>query len=277
MAAVPGLVSDPGMAETDPRNHWPFLDLVRAGAALLVMLGHARGHFFPEYGALSAPGPLTKAFYLLTGLQHEGVVVFFLVSGFLVGGSAWASFADGRFEPLRYLANRFVRIYMVLIPGLALTLAIHAVGTAWFADTRSFAALPAQPWSWAMGLCHLAALQGISCSVLVANAPLWSLSYEWLLYLAAPLVLGLGLGVALDHLDLAAEQSAGGIQFLDTQTECLARAIDERAARTRHVGRIADPDRVLGLDGGGSDGKQSRQRKSIAFQFHPSPPLTSTH
>lgn len=186
------MAADPGMAAPDQARHWPFLDLVRAGAALLVMLGHARGAFCPEFAALPAPGPLTKAFYLLTGLQHEGVVLFFLVSGFLVGGSAWESMAAGRFAPLRYLANRFVRIYLVLIPGLALTLAIHALGTTWFADTRSFAAMPAQPWSWAMGICHLASLQGISCSVLVANAPLWSLSYEWLLYLAAPLVLGLG-------------------------------------------------------------------------------------
>lgn len=171
------------------RRHWPFLDMVRSGSALLVVLGHARGHYFPEFAQLQTPSPVTKAFYLLTGLQHEGVVLFFLVSGFLVGGAAAQAMSSGLFQPLRYLANRFVRIYLVLIPGLMLTVAIQLMATTWLAHTTAVAALPPQPWSWELAVCHLASLQGISCSVLVSNAPLWSLAYEWLLYLAAPIIL----------------------------------------------------------------------------------------
>lgn len=172
-------------------RHWPFLDLVRALAATLVMLGHARGFFFLEFAALPAPGTVTKFFYFLTGLQHEGVVLFFLVSGFLVGGAAWAAFDAGRFDAWQYLTNRFARIYLVLLPGLVLAAAIYIGGMAWFGDTRSFSQLPPEHVSPAMLLCHLSCLQGIFCSVLVVDAPLWSLAYEWLLYLAAPLVLAL--------------------------------------------------------------------------------------
>jgi len=196
-AVHPTLVSDKTVLHPTLRaTKWPFLDFVRGGAALLVMLGHARGQLLPEFGAVPNPGLLTKVLYLATGLQHEAVVLFFIVSGFLVGGGVWDAFATGRFNPVRYLGNRFARIYLVLVPGLALTALVMLIGKTWFAATPSFAALPEQTWSWSMALCHLACLQAISCSVIVGNAPLWSLAYEWLLYLAAPLVLGIALAPA---------------------------------------------------------------------------------
>src|SRR5690349_16633143 len=60
------LSTAPGEQMAGEGKKWPFLDLVRAGSALLVMLGHARSRFFPEFAAVADPGPLTKVFYLLT-------------------------------------------------------------------------------------------------------------------------------------------------------------------------------------------------------------------
>lgn len=187
---IPSGATSVARAET-PAARWPFLDLVRYLAALLVMVGHARGYFFPNYAELATPNVLTKAFYLVTGLQHEAVVLFFVVSGFLVGGSAWTAFSADRFNATRYLASRFARIYLVFVPGLALAIVIHAIGTQFFPGSRSFGALPEQAWTLNMALCHLGCLQGIYCSVFVGNAPLWSLGYEWVLYLGAALVLAI--------------------------------------------------------------------------------------
>src|SRR5689334_11902743 len=108
-------------------HNWPFLDLLRLGSALLVLFGHTRGLLMEGIGNVEHPNALIRAFYLMTGLQHEGVVIFFVVSGFLVGGSAWQSMAAGRFNAATYFVNRFARIFLVLIPGLLLVLILSTV------------------------------------------------------------------------------------------------------------------------------------------------------
>ena len=166
--------------------HWPFLDIIRWGAAWLVMLGHVRYLYFESLDQVDGPSVATKAFYFFTGLQNEGVVMFFVVSGFLVGGSIWAAFDENRFDGVRYLVNRIVRIFLVFYPALLLALLILFIGKNHLSDTRVFAQLPGQSTSLNMAICHLACLQGTICSVIVSNSPLWSLSYEWLLYIMAP-------------------------------------------------------------------------------------------
>ena len=38
---------------------------------------------------------MTKVFYLATGLGHQAVMIFFVLSGFLVGGSVITAFQPG--------------------------------------------------------------------------------------------------------------------------------------------------------------------------------------
>jgi peptidoglycan/LPS O-acetylase OafA/YrhL len=174
--------------------HWPFLDLVRFAAALLVLFGHSRGLYFASIAQVPDAGILTRLFYLATGLQHEGVVLFFVVSGFLVGGSAWRKMEKGEFNARLYLINRFSRIYLVLIPALVFAILIDRLGANLFAETRFYAARPLFPsgvsdgWTLDQIPCHLAALQGIFCKPLGANPPLWSLGWEWLFYLVSPVL-----------------------------------------------------------------------------------------
>ncbi len=176
--------------------HWPFLDLLRFSAAMLVMLGHVRGLTLVPYAQIEHRNPLTTAFYLVSGLQHEGVVIFFIVSGFLVGGSVWRLIAQHRFGFGTYLINRFARIYLVFIPALLLVLALTTIGHAFLADGRFYGVRPLMPsgiydeWSWPQIPCHLAAVQGLMCLPWGANPPFWSLGYEWALYLFAPALFG---------------------------------------------------------------------------------------
>jgi peptidoglycan/LPS O-acetylase OafA/YrhL len=66
------------------------LDLLRGGAAFLVLPGHLRAYLLPSY-AMAGQGDLhIIIFYLLTGLGHQAVIVFFALSGFLVGGRAFS-------------------------------------------------------------------------------------------------------------------------------------------------------------------------------------------
>ena len=51
--------------------------------------------------------------------------MFFIVSGFLVGGSVWRLIAQARFDLGAYLINRFARIYLVFIPALLLVLVLE--------------------------------------------------------------------------------------------------------------------------------------------------------
>jgi peptidoglycan/LPS O-acetylase OafA/YrhL len=177
----------------DRNDRWPFLDLVRFGAALLVMFGHVRGFFFQSITQVENAGAATKAFYLLTGVHREAVVLFFVVSGFLIGGRAWQLIEQGRFDFGRYVLDRFTRIYLVLLPALILIAAISWFGSSFFADTRLFGVRPLEPagitsgWTWSQVPCHLASLQGVACIPWGLDPPLWSLGYEWVFYFLAPL------------------------------------------------------------------------------------------
>ena len=63
-----------------------FLDFIRWMAALLVVLQHIRYLWFAEYADIQNKTILFKLFYFLTGFGSEAVMVFFVLSGFLVGG-----------------------------------------------------------------------------------------------------------------------------------------------------------------------------------------------
>jgi peptidoglycan/LPS O-acetylase OafA/YrhL len=183
---------------TDVR-HWPFLDLVRFGAALLVLFGHARGLYFESITQMPDAGLGTRLFYLLTGVHYEGVMLFFVVSGFLVGGSVWRNLETRRFDARLYLVNRFSRIYLVLVPALVLVFAVELLGKHFLADTRFYAMRPLFPsevadgWTWNQIPCHLAALQGVVCAPWGADPPLWSLGWEWVFYLVGPVLFAIWL------------------------------------------------------------------------------------
>lgn len=73
----------------DGRNLW--FDLIRGCSALLVCLGHLRNTMFVDYSALIHPNIAIKVFYAVTSLGHQAVMVFFVLSGYFVGGGRVAS------------------------------------------------------------------------------------------------------------------------------------------------------------------------------------------
>jgi peptidoglycan/LPS O-acetylase OafA/YrhL len=83
-----------------------FLDLVRGGAAIIVLLGHD-AHYFMKGSALASGTA-----------QALGVLIFFLISGFLISLSVFQKHADHRYGFTDYFIDRFCRIYCVFVPAL---------------------------------------------------------------------------------------------------------------------------------------------------------------
>lgn len=108
------------MQTPQPPPRFDHIDMLRGLAALLVCVGHIRGMLWVDYGALASPDVVTKGLYFLTGLGHQAVVLFFALSGFLVGGSAFQRIRSGQFRAGDYLLRRLTRLWTVLLPALVL-------------------------------------------------------------------------------------------------------------------------------------------------------------
>lgn len=178
------------------RDH--VLDLVRGLSALLVMLGHLRGFLFLDFGDLDQVSLFTKGFYFATGLGHQAVMVFFVLSGYFVGGSVLSGLLGGRFTWGGYAAARLTRLWMVLLPALILTLGVDLVGQSWNSDAYAgtfkdrFMSGPSsvQPAVHDMRtfLGNMGFVQTVTVPVYGSNSPLWSLANEFWYYVMFPLV-----------------------------------------------------------------------------------------
>lgn len=138
-----------------------YLDAVRFLAAMLVLFFHANVIYRPEI--------------LLTSLGHEAVVIFFVLSGFVI-----AYVADTRETDFRgFMVARGARIFSVAIPAIVLTALVDAAGF-----HIHEAAYPEGARAW-----DLPAIRVITSSLflneiwtvgiqLFTNVPYWSLNYE---------------------------------------------------------------------------------------------------
>lgn len=197
-----------------PRSTWAdtHLDAVRGIAALIVMLGHARGLFFDSItgsvfahvaGTAStalahAAGSINTTAGQLTTIGDEAVMAFFVLSGYLVGGSVVRNMQTSTWNWSTYLINRFVRLWIVLIPAIFIGVLIDDVGLHFLAHSGSIYTAPiGQPYVGAhlhdeirsipVILGNLFFLQGIFVPPLGTNVALWSLSCEFWYYLLFPL------------------------------------------------------------------------------------------
>ncbi|MFT4806096.1 MAG: peptidoglycan/LPS O-acetylase OafA/YrhL [Psychroserpens sp.] len=152
------------------KKHLPWLDLFRFFAAFEVLASHARGFVFVEYGALiDNQNILVSTFYAITRMGSEAVIIFFVLSGFLVGGKAIERLSNGTFHNLDYIIDRMLRILIPLFPALLLSVICDFVVSKSINVIELFG--------------NIFFLQGMLVKPLSGNAPLWSLSYEFWFYL----------------------------------------------------------------------------------------------
>lgn len=168
------------------RQSSTLIDLCRWLSAWVVALCHIQDHVFLSRGQMTGSGPIADAFVFLVGSANIAVLVFFVLSGYLVGGALLARFQTGRVEISKYASDRLTRLYVVLVPGLLVAFAAAWLQSKALGDAT---ALSADENSLATLLGNLAFLQTIVVPSYGGDYPLWSLAYEFWYYVAFPLCL----------------------------------------------------------------------------------------
>jgi peptidoglycan/LPS O-acetylase OafA/YrhL len=169
------------------------INTIRAAAALMVVLEHVRHLFFQDY----ADGPHSAGLalaYVVTSLGSGAVIVFFVLSGFWVGGGAVAKIRAGRFSWAGYASSRLTRLWLVLVPALLLTFVTDSVGqrmrpassNIYMRWETSIPDLAHITHSFGDLLGNMLFLQSIHVQEFGSNKALWSLAYEFWYYLIFP-------------------------------------------------------------------------------------------
>jgi peptidoglycan/LPS O-acetylase OafA/YrhL len=131
-----------------------------------------------------------------TSFGHDAVIVFFVLSGYFIASTVVKDTMHNQWSWGRYASQRLVRLYLVLIPGLILTVFWDQIGLHTFADSPVYNGA-AQSWkhdyfnvaarSTLKGLIgNLAYLQPMYVHPYGSNDALWSLSYEFWYYALFP-------------------------------------------------------------------------------------------
>ena len=157
----------PGEMEIDPRfrnrERQPGLDLLRALAIVVVVVYHAALFGF------KLPGRVDRFGWI-------GVDLFFVLSGYLIGGQLLASLArDQRIKLGRFFTRRALRI----MPAYFVVLAIYFLLPAW----REYPEMSQPLWKFLLSVQNIALHGG------TAFSHAWSLAVEDQFYLALPFLL----------------------------------------------------------------------------------------
>ncbi|WP_263381790.1 acyltransferase family protein [Granulicella arctica] len=168
------------------------LDLIRALAALVVLFEHWRNFFFVDFHEVVTHRLLLFVPYVLSAAGHQAVIIFFVLSGYLVGGSVFRMLERGTWTWTTYLTHRLIRLWVVLLPGLLLcyfwdSFGVHLhLAPALYAGDVPNHMLPHTPTIKSF-FENLFFLQGILGPQFGSDGALWSLANEFWYYILFPL------------------------------------------------------------------------------------------
>ncbi|OIJ40753.1 acyltransferase family protein [Massilia timonae] len=165
--------------------HSMLISLLRGLAALQVAAAHLRAQVYPGFGTVQDPSLAFQGLAFATGFAYLAVIVFFVLSGWLVGGSL-LNRLDTQHAIANYAVDRVTRLWIVLIPTFGAML-LFGVATATLDPARPSFALD-NAYSAAALVGNLVGLQNIVVPEFGGNFPLWSLSNETWYYVLFPLL-----------------------------------------------------------------------------------------
>lgn len=170
------------------------LDLARGASALVVLWAHLCGFLYAPLRDRSNASFIERLLDASSGYGHQAVVIFFVLSGFLVSRSVIQSRGLG-FDWVAYFLARLSRLWVVLVPSLVVTLIINLVGFEF--DQQGYydgdlqdiyggqrGELVSLGLSTFMG--NVLFLQTILVPSYGDNEALWSLAYEFWYYILFP-------------------------------------------------------------------------------------------
>ena len=191
--SLPRLRLLPAAATAANSSHSLLIAVLRGLAALQVAAAHLRSEMFPGMRTLADPPLAYQALAFFTGFAHQAVLLFFLISGWLVGGSLLGKLGQPQ-AIASYAIDRLSRLWTVLLPTFCLMLLIGLFTRELKPAGIDFSI--ANDFSAAVFAGNLAGLQTIILPEFGGNYALWSLANETWYYLMFPLLLGGAIGPA---------------------------------------------------------------------------------
>jgi len=178
-----------------------YLDFLRGIAAQIVLIGHASILF------------LNGSRLYQANLQVIAVMIFFLLSGFLISYTVFRRYHDPAFKFRHYFADRFARIFTAFVPALIFAAAVDAYNLTLPTAQALATVTPTGSFDgedWVQGLFHnytwqawlgnllmlqdfplfqIARLAGLQENAFFIKSfgtasPFWTISIEWWLYMA---------------------------------------------------------------------------------------------
>jgi peptidoglycan/LPS O-acetylase OafA/YrhL len=183
----------PAGATAADSYHSLLIAVLRGLAALQVAAAHLRSEMFPGMRTLADPPLAYQALAFFTGFAHQAVLVFFLISGWLVGGSLLGKLGQPH-AFASYAVDRLSRLWTVLLPTFCLMLLIGLFTRELNPAGIDFSS--ANDFSATVFAGNLAGLQTITLPEFGGNYALWSLANETWYYLMFPLLLAGAAGPA---------------------------------------------------------------------------------
>lgn len=166
--------------------HSMSISLLRGLAALQVAAAHLRAQMYPAFSAVENPPLLFQGLAFSTGFAYLAVVVFFVLSGWLVGGSFLNKLeSDHAFQ--HYAVDRLSRLWVVLVPTFLVVLLVGTAVGLLNPAHLSFSA--SEPYSMAAFIGNMAGLQTLIVPNFGGNFALWSLANETWYYVLFPLLI----------------------------------------------------------------------------------------
>ena len=162
----------------------PSLTSLRGLAALWVVLYH--------YSAIYLPRLDISSYSNFIGKGYLAVDLFFMLSGFVMTHVYYDAFSESITEHYRnFLVARIARLYplhlLVLFLFVATVLTSQLLG---YLTTGTMQGIPLKgPQSFSAFVANLFMLQGLDAGELSWNYPAWSISVEFIAYLAFPFAL----------------------------------------------------------------------------------------
>lgn len=144
-----------------------FFDFLRFSLAQVVLIGHGIGIFYGYWGGFfpeQVPYP-----------QQIAVVGFFVVSGFLISRSVMANFKYKDADASRYFVDRFARIYTTLVPALFFVYLVDSLFGHFFPEAELLVYVNLKTFFYNLLL--------IPSVPLGTMRPIWSLMFEWWIYI----------------------------------------------------------------------------------------------
>ena len=150
-----------------------FIHFLRFSAAGIVASAHLRDVTFTDYKALPIHPLWFTGVAALTGFAGDAVMIFFVISGWLVGGGLLkARYSTNKYS--EYMVARITRLWTVLLPLFAIQAVSHFPEFFRFSGTYGAGTLVG----------NLIGFQTVYFDTYATNFPLWSLANETAYYVA---------------------------------------------------------------------------------------------